>query len=81
MPKTGLKPSVWHERLKNYAAGTFNFDKDNRRPAKTSKWFPKLEAIDTCANQNKLVKDASGNISFGDPQCTCGYHAEKVIFK
>ena len=79
MPKTGLSDEEWNNRLHDYAAGTFKFDPKHRRPPPSNKtWYPKLALIDTCTQKAKLIKDQSGNISFGDPKCTCGFHQQIV---
>ena len=70
MAKRGLPHAEWLERIKDFAAGKFEFKRGNHPPA-NSPWRIIIDKISKCP-MHKAVK---GKDFFGKPvECLCGYH-------
>ena len=70
MPKSGLTPSEWESRLREFAAGSFKF-KRGQRPGKGSAIAIKLAKIERCQLQGRpAATDPFGR----QLTCLCGYH-------
>lgn len=73
MPKTGPSPKIWLKRLREYAQGSFQFER-GQRPGKNSYWAKRLQAIERCpkhknpGNQDALERPIT---------CTCGFHGPR----
>lgn len=73
MPKTGPLPATWLQRLREYAQGTFQFER-GQRPGKNSYWAKRLETIEKCAkHKNPGNQDALGRRI----TCVCGFHTPR----
>ena len=73
MPKTGPSPATWLQRLREYAQGTFQFER-GQRPGKDSYWAKRLETIEKCPkHKNPGNQDALGRRI----TCACGFHTPR----
>ena len=70
MPKKGLAPTEWRQRLNNYAWGSYVCG-HGERPAKSSSWATELAKIDRCPKH----RDPASHDPFGRKiVSSCGYH-------
>lgn len=73
MPKTGLSPSEWEERLRCLANNTFTFRR-GQRPPPESQIAKKVRAIESCPSQGSFT----GRSVLGHAiPCKCGYHKKQ----
>ena len=70
MPKTGLSPSEWEERLQCLANSTFKFRR-GQRPPPGSKIAKKVSAIENCPSQGSFT---GLSVLGTEIPCKCGYH-------
>ena len=76
MPKTGLSPKEWEDRLISYANKIFTFHRGQRPPPGASV-AKKVLSIEKCPAHSSL----GGKDLFNrEIVCKCGYHGKKVIF-
>ena len=72
MPKTGLSPTQWKQRLRSYARGEYSFAR-GQKPPRDSQWAKELAKIEKCPRHR-----AAGLDVFGRPVgCRCGYHSQQ----
>ena len=72
MPKTGLSPTRWKQRLRFYAQGEYSFDR-GQKPPRNSCWAKELAKIEKYPWHR-----AAGLDVFGRPVgCVCGYHSQQ----
>ena len=77
MPKEGLSVSQWMDRLRNFASGTFQFER-GQRPPLGSDWAAKFKNVEDCPRHKSL---SCRNLFGAKIDCVCGYHKlEKVSF-
>lgn len=75
MPKDGLSPKEWFSRLRQYAAGKFEFG-TGQKP-KSGKWKQELNNIEACPRHPLRYASSLGQSTLPGTQtvnCVCKYH-------